>query len=165
MTLSSSFEIYLSENRKVGKKTLRNYRADLRHFLLWCQSELLKEGLLLNNLEDLIPHLGYPLFSRYRSWHITTGADLSTANRRFSTLRSFGNYLYIRGLVPTNPSEHVDNIRKEVVANKNQEIIESFERHLKKSPISVVTLKNYISDIRQFLNWIESQGSQARTTL
>lgn len=144
MNLPKRFEEYLKTELKISGKTLRNYRSDLSHFLSWS-----------NHAEDIVPHFTGLLVANYKSHHIENKIPEGTTNRRLSTLRNFGKFLVKTGLIAENPAQLLNNLAKiETVEQKQISILEEFEAHLKDEGVSRVTLKNYLSDVRQFLAWI-----------
>lgn len=144
MNLPRQFEEYLKTELKISGKTLRNYRADLRHFLTWS-----------NHIDDIIPHFTGLLVANYKSHHIENKIPEGTTNRRLSTLRNFGKFLVRTSLITESPAQLLNNLSKiETVEQKQMSILEEFEKHLKEEGVSKVTLKNYVSDVRQFLAWV-----------
>jgi len=144
MNLPNQFESYLKEELKVSGKTLRNYRSDIGHFLAWS-----------NHAEDIIPHFTGLLVANYKSYHIENKIPEGTTNRRLSTLRNFGKFLVKLSLIAENPANLLNNLSKiKTVEQTQRSILEEFEAHLKEEGVSSVTLKNYMSDVRQFLSWV-----------
>lgn len=144
MNLPKQFEEYLKAELKISGKTLRNYRADLRHFLTWS-----------GHSDDIAPHFTGLFVANYKSHHIENKIPEGTTNRRLSTLRKFGKFLTQNGLITENPAQLLNNLSKiETVEEKQTSILEEFEAHLKEEGVSKATLKNYLSDIRQFLAWM-----------
>ncbi len=142
-TLPKQFESYLKEESKVSGKTLRNYRSDLGHFLSWS-----------NHAEDIVPHFTGLLVANYKSYHIENKIPEGTTNRRLSTLRNFGKFLVKSGHLAENPAQLLNNLLKAPVKKSTGSILGEFEVHLKEEGVSKATLKNYLSDVRQFLAWV-----------
>lgn len=160
---SKRFERYLQETRKVTKKTLRNYRSDLNHFIGWATLHLKSRGEKINQEEDLIPRLSSFLIAHYKGYHLENKIPASTTNRRLSTLRNFTSFLLEERLIEENPTTLIANIKDEAKdsAIGAEKILEDFERHLKEEGVSKTTIKNYLSDIRHFLAWAPGQEAQA----
>ena len=151
-TLPRQFEEYLKTEVKISGKTLRNYRSDIGHFLAWS-----------NHAEDIVPHFTGLLVANYKSHHIENKIPEGTTNRRLSTLRNFGKFLVKAGLITENPTQLLNNLsRIETVEQTQRSILEEFEAHLREESVSKATLKNYMSDVRQFLAWIP--GNQTLST-
>lgn len=154
-TLPTKFEEYLKTELQVSGKTLRNYRADLSHFLGWATLHLSSRGINIQSPDSIIPHFTSFVVASYKGYHLENKIPESTTNRRLSTLRNFGRFLAKINLVSQNPTELVTNIKKTISPEeKINAIVHDFEKDLKKEGISSVTLKNYISDVRQFLLWV-----------
>jgi site-specific recombinase XerD len=154
MELPKLFENYLKKRKKVSGKTLRNYRADLSHFLTWAFSFLNNEGKTVNNCDDLLPYFNSQLIASYKGAQLEKGIPQSTTNRRLSTLRNFGKFLTEDKYIEKNPTEIINNVKATLSWEKQVEVyMKDFSSHLEKEGVSQLTAKNYISDIRQFLIW------------
>lgn len=152
--LPKSFENHL-KSRGVSQKTLRNYLSDLNHFIGWATFHLQSAGHTIQNVEDILPHFSGFLIANYKGYHLENSVAPSTTNRRLSTLRNFARFLLEAGYINTNPTQVVSNIRKDKSQEEwMEEILEDFKRHLEKEGVSKTTLKNYLSDTRQFLVWL-----------
>lgn len=153
--LPTKFEEYLKTELQVSGKTLRNYRADLSHFLGWATLHLGSRGIKIQSPDSIIPHFTSFMVANYKSYHLENKIPESTTNRRLSTLRNFGRFLAKLNLVSQNPTELITNITKTVSQEERVSgIIQDFEKDLRKEGISSISIKNYISDIRQFLLWV-----------
>lgn len=152
--LPKKFESYLLESLKVSGKTLRNYRADLSHFFGWANLHLKTRGANIENPDSIIPYLSAQLVAEYKGYHLENQIPESTTNRRLSTLRNFSRFLLFQGIISQDPTKIVSNVTRELEdEEKIGLLVNEFGKHLQKDGVSKVTLKNYISDIRHFLNW------------
>lgn len=153
--LPAKFEEYLKEELQVSGKTLRNYRADLSHFLGWATLHLGSRGINIQSTDSIIPHFTSFMVANYKGYHLENKIPESTTNRRLSTLRNFGRFLTKIDLIPQNPTELVTNIKKTISQEeKINAIIQDFKKDLMVEGVSNISIKNYISDIKQFLAWI-----------
>jgi site-specific recombinase XerD len=152
------FEEYLLTAKKVSKNTLRNYRCDLNHFLSWAYAHLIAGGYKAYSPEELISHLSSNLIESYKVSHIKEKTALSTINRRLSTVRTFINFLLANGLISYNPAQNITNTTSLAPwsKEKKQRLLEPFKKTLIRSDVSRTTIKNYLSDIKHFLDWIEN---------
>lgn len=140
-SLPNKFQEYLKQ-KGVCQKTLRNYRSDLNHFLEW------------SNTDNILPHFNSFLVANYKGHHLENRVPESTTNRRLSTLRNFARFLVAQGYIGSDPTQIVSNVKKDTNwEQKNQKLLEDFKKHLEKEGVSKTTLKNYLSDTRQFLAW------------
>lgn len=158
MSLPNDFEIYLKQEHRISGKTLRNYRADLLHFTNWSTKHLCSQGIFANSLDEILPHFSGQLVANYKGYHLETRVPESTINRRLSTLRNFGRFLDRSGKA-SNPTGLISNVKIEMTWEEHSSfLLTEFEGHLKKEKVSKATLKNYLSDVKQFLAWIKEAG-------
>ncbi|MDO8503840.1 MAG: site-specific integrase [bacterium] len=111
-SLLAKFETFLSSERKVSNKTLRNYRSDLNNFLKWCRHYFLPSGVFIRQTEDLIPFLTPSLVTLYKGSQAKGLVPVATINRRLSTLRNFAEFLMFEGLLEKNPLETILNMKR-----------------------------------------------------
>lgn len=163
MDLLNNFENYLSQ-RGISRKTLRNYRCDLLHFTGWACFHLETKGYrMVNNIQDLLPHLNFELFTNYKTYHLLKNIPASTANRRLSTLRNFGKFLVFEGLTAIDPTQVVQNIKstkaqkEENGQERMEQVLAEFKKFLEEQKLSKATMKNYLSDTRQFIQYVAQQ--------
>lgn len=156
MSLTVKFETHLKESGVSGK-TLRNYRADLVHFLRWAKTHLGQRDINVSSLEDLLPHFSELVIS-YRDYHKELDVPQSTTNRRLSTLRNLSKFLVCESFLEDNPMKTISNVRYEPTQEeKIQAMIAEFAKHLKEEGVTHTTSKNYLSDVRHFVAWLASQ--------
>jgi site-specific recombinase XerD len=87
-----------------------------------------------------------------------------TINRRLSTLRHLSKCLVESQILDSDFMKDIENIslgRKQKVGVGP--IVEDFRSYLEDQKVSKSTVKNYVSDINQFLTWIETNGQTAST--
>lgn len=157
-TLPKQFEIYLRQELTVSGKTLRNYRADLGHFLRWSKEHLASQGIAIEDLESLLPHFSGFLVASYRTHQVKNNIPQGTTNRRLSTLRNFGKFLKHTGIADYNPAQLITNLKEEPTLEQQlEETVSEYTKHLEKEKISKVTIKNYLSDVRHFVAWLSKQ--------
>ena len=81
-----------------------------------------------------------------------------TINRKLSALRRFSSFLYSKELLSFDFADNLQNIS--LNASKKTvdfySVVEDFKKHLEGNKASKNTIKNYLADIRHFLNWIDS---------
>ncbi|MEK7470837.1 MAG: site-specific integrase, partial [Patescibacteria group bacterium] len=82
---------------------------------------------------------------------------VATINRRLSTLRHFGRFLTSYQTLDFNFMEGIENATSVKKPQANAiSIINEFRAHLEAEKSSPNTIKNYLSDVRQFLSWLET---------
>jgi len=155
MNLPEFFRQYL-KSQKTSSVTTKNYVADFNNFLTWLAA---KTGIKYQVAGRAV--LG--LFSRetieeYKTDLLEKNTPPSTINRRLSALRKFGQFAQNQGWIKNNSALEVENIiQKEMVSDEEAkgEVLNQFKKHLEKEQASRLTIKNYLSDLRHFLDWLE----------
>lgn len=155
--LYNQFEKYLSSLR-ISTNSLKNYKSDISHFLTWATSKLESLGTYIENLDELTPFFSKNLAQEYMNFMIESSIPIKSINRRLSTLRHLSKFLAVSQLIDSDFMSNIQNITN---TNKHtaivpESLIKSFTSHLEAENVSKNTIKNYLSDVRQFLNWYES---------
>ena len=144
----------------LSKKTLKNYKSDAKHFLTWASLNLLSYGSYAKNIQDLLPHLSPSLAEEYKISMQSKYNPRSTISRRLTTLRKLDKFLVDDGLYAKPFTNELVNPSSRKTNSTSQDVIEKFRLHLQKQKVSKATEKNYISDIKHFLRWIENNSSK-----
>jgi len=154
IALVRKFENHLKLDLKKSAQTVRNYKADLKHFLSWLEGE--SKSPVSTQSHSFLLHFNSKNILLYRLAQVNVNTPSATTNRRLSSVRNFGKFAKSIGILEINPGEAIENIR---LTEKNLgQIIQDFEQYLKESKISDLTIKNYLSDIRQFISWLEENA-------
>lgn len=144
--------------RGITNKSLRNYKSDLSHFLGWAILKLKSYGSYIEDLTELIPFLSPGLAVEYKNFLSENLIPLKTINRRLSTLRHLAKFLIINQILGFNFMDGIQNIGISIrKKTSSSDLIDDFVSHLKDQKISKNTIKNYASDVRQFLTWLEEK--------
>ena len=158
MLLPEIFKNYLII-RKTSPVTAKNYLGDVNHFLNWLAKETgVKYQIVGKAIFGLFTE---ETLNQYKNNLLICKTPLSTLNRRLSALRKFGDFGKEQEWLKENPAEKIANaIKSDFVftsVNKqpNEAILEKFSLHLEKEKVSPITLKNYLSDLKHFLGWLE----------
>lgn len=154
MSLPEFFKNYL-KIQKVSPITIKNYLADVNHFLEWLAQ---KTGIRYQIAGKAI----FGLFTQetieeYKTDQIAN-TPRSTINRRLSALRKFGQFGKSQEWISENPANKVANAQFTSEESKptSEVLLEKFQRHLTQDGISPITIKNYLSDLRHFLGWLKA---------
>lgn len=149
----------LSDEGK-SQVSVKNYKSDISHFLAWGVLKIKSFGAYAESVAEVIPFIDNNFFSEYKNYMTENKINIKTANRRLSSLRNFSRYLFSEHLIDHDFMNGIRNIEKEIddkMQIKNAGIIEKFKESLvKDEKISPNTIKNYISDVKNFLNWVDS---------
>ena len=145
MEIHEQFRTYLQNQKKqASKSTLKNYLADLSQFTRWFQASF---G------QPFHPdHFTTQVIDAYKE--ASKGLSKQSLNRHMSTLRKFAQFLKLSRLQTVNP---FDQIAASVQAQKIKDdpwSLHNFKNYLYVYNSSPLTIKNYIMDVRQFLNWL-----------
>lgn len=154
-SLKSFFE-YLSK-RSLSSKTLKFYKSDLSHFAGWMMFKVRTWGIFAETVNEIIPFINNKLAQEYRHFLVQNHVPSKTINRRLSTLRHLARFLLLSQIVNFDFMNGISNIS--TVTNDFTSIhplLAEFEKKLEAEKVSKNTVKNYVSDIRHFINWLET---------
>ncbi len=153
--LKKDFLEYLS-SLGVSATSLKNYKSDVSHFLGWAILKVRSFGSYIETLSELIPFLSSNLISEYKKYLIENSTPDKTINRRLSTLRHLARFLTKSQIIDSDFMDGVENISAvTLIKIANHPLIEEFKSYLKAQKVSHNTIKNYTSDIKQFMSWLE----------
>jgi len=145
----------------ISPRSLRNYRSDFLHFFAWSILRLKNFGSYIEDLSELVPFLSHQFASEYKAYMTENSMPVKSVNRRLSTLRHLSKFLLAEGLTEYDFTATVENIGS---VQKNQpllaSLVDDFSSHLESENVSKNTIKNYQSDIRQFLSWLEKNHAR-----
>ncbi len=140
--LLKNFQFYLKQ-KNLTDKSIKNYISDIRRFFEWTAK---------NNLNQLTQNT----FSQYRDWLINQKTNTKSINRYLSSIRMFGLFLQEKQLAPINPTSAIENVKDyDKKLGNIGKILREFQNSLVKEKLSQATIRNYISDVKQFLEYLE----------
>lgn len=151
--IAKNFLLYLSE-KGLSRKTLRNYKSDLSHFNGWLILKVRAIGVLTGTLSEAIPFINKKTASDYKEYLSENIQSIKTINRRLSTLRHLSRFLTENQILNLDFTQGVSNLSTQKDSDLNPVIIQ-FEKHLEYQKASKNTVKSYVSDIRQFISWLD----------
>lgn len=159
-SVKNNFVKYLS-SLGISSKSHKNYRSDLNHFLAWAILKIRSYGSFVESLTESVPFLTPRLAQEYRSYMKENDFPDKTINRRLSTLRHLSTFLVTSQVIDSDFMTGIENISA-IVKPKLQAspLVNEFRSYLEAEKISGNTIKNYLSDIRQFLTWLENNNQQ-----
>ena len=152
--LEKKFGLYL-KSKGVSPLTQKNYLSDLRYFWNWFVLVLKSKKLNVDKLStpSLCGLITQEIVARYKKFLTLNQVPSKTINRRLSTLRKFCQFCISQGWLKENPAKKITNIGKK--KDPIWEILKKFSQSLKEEGATKITIKNYLADVRQFLNWLE----------
>jgi site-specific recombinase XerD len=154
--IARKFTQYLS-SQDISKKSLKNYKSDLSHFTAWLLFKIRTWGVYADELGEAVPFISPTTAPDYLEYLTRNGIPKSTINRRLSTLRHLGNFLLTSQILDFNFMDGISNMSIENGQEEDHTIILDFEKHLGSENVSENTIKNYKSDVRQFIEWLEAK--------
>lgn len=141
----------------ISPKSHKNYKSDLVHFSGWLILKVRSFGSYIESLTEAVPFLSSEIAGEYKNYMVNNKIPAKTINRRLSTLRHLSRYLLSSENLVINFMKDIENIS---VANRRKSmvspVVNDFRSYLETQKVSKNTVKNYVSDIRQFLVWVET---------
>ncbi len=158
--IRKEFSKYL-DTLGVTPKSHKNYRSDLSHFLGWLILRLRSYGSYVETLTEAVPFLNKNIATEYKNYMIENSQPIGSVNRRLSTLRHLSRFMVATQIVNSDFTTGIENIAQNRPAPKMSfDIVDDFKVFLEAEKVSSSTLKNYVSDVRQFLSWLdENKGN------
>ncbi len=138
-----------------SKNTIKNYIADLKHFISWYENFMKSDFEARNVNADILKLYQNSMGGQLENGQIKIETKLSTSSikRHMSTLRKFFSLLAHNSYIERNP---FDQIEPEVeIKPTDYWHLRSFADYLLLSKVSKLTVKNYVSDIQTFAKWYE----------
>lgn len=130
-TCLTSFKIWL-ENKSYSSSTIRNYLSDISRYTDKATGDIFSSDTVSSYLSILPKDKNY--------------------NRYLSSLSKFFQFALDQKLISIDPLKKARQIKKPSA----QDILSSYQSHLNKKNFSPITIKNYINDIQQFIDWLKS---------
>lgn len=154
--LQGFIDVLYSE--KISKISAANYLSDINQFFSWFARQVNLSGIYVETFSDLLPFFKKDSGKVYKLYLTQLKIPASSLNRALSSLRRLSKFLLSRGLLTFDFMEATGNIKKYQKQASNltsAPLISEFERHLSLEKSSKNTVKNYVSDVRHFLTWLE----------
>ena len=159
MDLPKFFKLYLIR-QGCSPLTVKNYLSDVKNFFDWLAE---KTGIHYQVAGKAI----FGIFTKetileYQQDLLTAKVPHSTINRHLSALRKLGEFARSQGWLSENPAVKIGNVNHQyqpgnapISLSEQVEILNEFKAYLKKEKTNPLTIKNYLSDLRHFLGWLE----------
>lgn len=154
--INEAFIKYLA-SLHLSPKSFKNYKSDLNHFIAWALLKIRSYGSYIESLTEATPFLSSQLARDYKSYMHINSFPIKTINRRLSTLRHLSRFLLSSQVIDSDFMAQIENISEAKPKRTSlTPIIREFQGYLEAEKTSANTIKNYVSDIRQFLTWLEA---------
>ena len=147
----------------LSQNSIRFYKSDVSSFTLWLKLKVRKTGILADDFKDLLPFIKSSIGESYKKELILKNTPVVTVNRKLSAIRKFSSFLYSKEFLSFDFAKDLPNISVAHLPKpiNFHAITENFRKHLEENKASKNTIKNYLADIRHFLNWIDSHHAAA----
>lgn len=160
-----SFKKYLHAE-KISAGSIRSYLSDVRHFWGWLilflkSNRIITDSFPVNEqIVFLLKHINQKTLAAYRLYLSGNNTPVKTQNRRFSSLRRFGSFCVSQNWMSQNPFDILRTISPGTPFPETKYHLAEFRSHLWKNNAGKLTIKNYLSDIKQYLAWSERKISK-----
>jgi len=148
--ITQSFGLFLKTQR-VSENTLRNYLIDVRHFFSWLSNNFPQLASQKPNI--IAQNISSDVLKNYKNFLKENGVSTTTVNRRLSSLRKLSSFFVSQGWLENNPGKKVANITSKKEINSDWQVLDRFAKSLKAEGKSASTIRNYLSDVRGYLEW------------
>lgn len=137
MDFIKEFITFLSEN-KASTVTKKNYISDIRYFAAWYKNTY---------SEDFYPEkLNQSAIENFKIQH--SGENLLSLRRRLSALRNLAKFSIQNNYISSDPFGKAENA-------KSATDLDELKNYLYRQGVSAVSIKNYLGDVGQFMNWAD----------
>lgn len=151
--LNNAFIAHLSSSG-ASPKTVKNYISDLHHFLSWAWTAIDRQN--VDEYKSFLLQLTGQIIKKYVDRMTEEQVAAATINRRLSSLRMFFTCCTHKGWINDQPMDHIANVKIDRTKRPGSDYLREFQTYLTNEGLSKVTRKNYVSDVRHFLLWIET---------
>jgi site-specific recombinase XerD len=153
------FENYLLEVSGISPKSLKFYRSDVNHFKSWLILKVRALGVFAEHFVQLVPFINKSVSQEYKGYLLENNIPLKTINRRLSTLRHLSRFLLVNQLTNEDFMDGESNLKSSSIEDVNASVVKNYASFLADQKVSHNTSKNYISDVKQFLSWLNNKPS------
>lgn len=139
----------------VSQNTLKNYSSDISTFEVWIKARVAEAGISAESLKDCIPFLSPEIASEFKDFLAQKHQKLAV-NRRLASLRALSRFLTESQIMEFDFMDGVSNLGTQTSVLAKHPVIADFRKHLESENVSGNTIKNYLSDVKHFLSWLET---------
>ncbi|MBI2465309.1 hypothetical protein HYV64_04155 [Candidatus Shapirobacteria bacterium] len=151
----SSYQLWL-EQQGYSVATIRNYIIDINKYLNFVSQTASEEPGTIDNQYPLI--FSIDLLSAY----IDQLTGNTNSQRYLASLSTFCQFAVDQQLISSNPIIKIRKQSKKTIAPNpvNELHLQKlcFSDHLIKRNYPQVTIRNYLNDVEQYINWLEAQN-------
>ena len=165
MEIVKGFSFWLS-SRSYSSSTIRNYLSDVNRYFNFVETLPVSNPLSLRDISLKKGNFLKPPFLREVpkqsggggfhpdsvSAYIETIKADSNYPRYLSSLSKFFQYALDQNLIKIDPLKQAQKVKKP----STDDILSDYQSFLTKKHFSVSTIRNYLNDIRQFIDWSQN---------
>lgn len=130
--------------KSYSSSTIRNYLSDINAYFNYFRNSKLEIRNLNVFSSDVV------------SSYLQTIQKNSAYSRYLSSLTKFFQYALDQNLIKADPLKQAQKVKKPSI----DDIVDSYQSFLTKKHFSTSTIRNYLNDLRQFIDW--STNSEPR---
>jgi site-specific recombinase XerD len=160
-TLPQLFKLML-QAENAAPATVRNYFCDANNFINWLANIYGISN--LNEPSFVCKYITIETIKDYKNSLINGNAGAKTIKRKLSSLKKLVKFAQSHGWIENTRQQSVQVLTAEefIFGSNNLQspveiVIQNFRNYLTKQRISQISVKNYASDIRDFLEWINQR--------
>lgn len=150
---------FFLNSQKVSYSSIKNYSVDLRNFFEWFTLHLKTERVEFNEEDpsSIVSFITQEKIELYKNFLIINKTPVKTVNRRLSAIRKFCSFALSQRWLSSNPGKLVTNAGTKAIAeiSENEYVLDEFKNDLRREGVSLITIKNYTVDIKQFLSFLD----------
>jgi site-specific recombinase XerD len=142
MNYIEHFKLWL-KSKKYNAGTIRNYICDVNKYIRFTQSNQYRLSVTDSYIFSAIALKNYVLFI----------GNQKNRLRYLTSLAKLSQFAFEKGIISENVFR---TVRRQVLHHKNtdfDQIVQMYQNTLKHQKKTKTTIKNYINDIQQFINW------------
>ena len=124
-------------SKSYSSSTVRNYLSDINRYFQFIENCKLK----IENLN--------PFFPDSISVYLDSIKTDSNYSRYLSSLSKFFQYALDQNLIKINPLKQAQKVKKP----STDDVLSDYQSFLTKKHFSPSTIRNYLNDLRQFIDW------------
>ena len=133
------------KSKSYSEATIRNYLADLKKYFLFTNSNFDQVTDKIFDQDNL------------SSYFQNINQD-SNYKRFLASLSKFFQFALDQHLISNNPFPKALKSTSEPLSPPIEDIIKQYQQQLETKKFSISTIKNYINDIHQFINWAQNES-------
>jgi len=141
--LSTHFRNWL-KSQNYSSSTTRNYLVDINKYLSHLAAS--SESTTLNSIFSLSSLKGY----------LDLIEDPKYKSRALSSLNQFALFALSQNYISSNPIKKYRRLSQSTPNQDLDKILSEYKDHLIKKKRSPSTVRNYINDLQQYINWLST---------